>query len=193
MHEQNGRAAPFPGRVLPKQALRHLLPAVIDPFPRPAYKPGMPTATLRNLGSKRRLGRTAPLLLAGLGIIALAARAADDPPATRPATGTVHLVIDYNDGVEKHYTRLAWRKGLTVLDVLQMAKEHARGIAFEHRGSGQTVFVTRIDDLTNEGARGKARNWTFKINDKLSDRGAGVCEVAATDTIRWIYSERNLK
>lgn len=108
--------------------------------------------------------------------------AADDAP--KPPT--VKLVIDYGDGLEKHFTALPWKDGMTVLDVLEAAAQHPRGIKFVHRGKGDTAFLTQIDDLKNEG---NGRNWLYSVNGQQGKKGFGATAVKAADTILWSFSE----
>jgi hypothetical protein len=123
------------------------------------------------------------LLAAWIGLTTPAlAEAQEASPAE--AKQVVSLVIDYGDGAEKHFTALPWRKGMTVLDALDEARKHPRGIRYEHRGTGATVFVTQIDDLTNEGA---GRNWTYRVNDKPATRSCGIFELLANDAILWRF------
>lgn len=107
---------------------------------------------------------------------------ADEDPA---APAAVQLTIDYGDGVEKHFTRLAWREGMTVLNVLEEARKHPRGIRFEHRGAGETAFVSQIDDLKNQG---KGRNWLFHVNGKAGTTSCGLHVVAKDDRILWKFA-----
>ncbi|MFO0902437.1 MAG: DUF4430 domain-containing protein [Pirellulales bacterium] len=100
------------------------------------------------------------------------------------AKSTIELTIDYGDGVQKRFPRLPHRTGMTVLDALQDAQKLPRGIRFEHRGSGETAFVSKIDDLANEG-RGK--NWTYRVNDKRADRSCGVYPLVAQDRVLWKF------
>ena len=102
------------------------------------------------------------------------------------AKATIELTIDYGDGVQKRFPRLPHRAGMTVLDALLDAQKLPRGIRFEHRGGGETAFVSKIDDLTNEG-RGK--NWTYRVNDKRADRGCGVYPLVALDRVLWKFSD----
>jgi hypothetical protein len=97
----------------------------------------------------------------------------------------VRLVIDYGDGVQKHYTRLPWRPKMTVLDALQLAHRHARGIRLEFRGKAATALVTQIDDLTNQGGRG--RNWIYRVNNKPGNRSCGIHPLEAGDTVLWKF------
>ena len=104
----------------------------------------------------------------------------------RPAGKLVQLAIDYGDGVEKRFSQLRWTAGMTVLDTLQVAAKHPRGIEFQHRGSGATAFVYKIDDLENEG---RGRNWIFSINGELAERSCGVTGVQAGDRIHWKFGK----
>lgn len=128
-------------------------------------------------------------LLTALPVLAWG-QSAKEPPAKLT---TIPLVIDYRDGVEKHFTAIAWKEGLTVLDALAAAKASSHGITFASTGSGETTFITQIDDLKNEGARGGKRNWTYEVNDKLADRSAAVYGLKAGDRVRWSFSDRKVK
>jgi hypothetical protein len=121
------------------------------------------------------------LLLAAAWTAILAGSAAAQEPAK-----TVRLTVDYGDGVQKVFSALPWQAELTVLDALQAAARHPRGIKFTHRGSGASAFVTAIDDVKNEG---RGRNWTYLVNDKRADKSAGVWELKAGDAIVWRFSD----
>ena len=99
----------------------------------------------------------------------------------------VRLVIDYGDGVQKHFTQLRWKDGATVHTQLQDAARHSRGIRTQHRGKGATLLVTQIDDVGNEGAAGSGRNWIFRVNGEVGERSAGICPLAAGDTVLWSF------
>lgn len=115
--------------------------------------------------------------------LALALAVTSFLPAAEP-TKSVKLTIDYGDGVQKVFSDLAWKEGLTVFAALGQAAEHPRGIKLTHQGKGATTLVTGIDDLKNEG---RGRNWTYEVNGKLADRGCGVWELAAGDAVLWRF------
>lgn len=96
----------------------------------------------------------------------------------------VSLVVDYGDGVSVHFTDLNWREGMTVFDALSAARAHRHGITFSHRGSGSTVMVTKIGDLTNEG---DGKNWMYSVNDKAGDVSAGVRPLKPLDAVLWKF------
>lgn len=125
--------------------------------------------------------------LAGLGVAVLMLFASVAVPADEPAAETVKLVVDYGDGFQKRFTALPWVKGMTVLDVLNKAKAHPRGITFKHTGSGETAFLTQIDDVKNEGGGKDKKNWIYRVNDKLADRSCGVFAVKAGDEVVWKF------
>jgi Domain of unknown function (DUF4430) len=138
-----------------------------------------------------RLDSTVPALILiglslviGLGLLvdAAAVHGADDDPAASPV---VQLTIDYGDGCEKHFTRIAWREGMTVLDALEAARKHPRGIRFEHRGAGETAFVSQIDELKNQG---QGKNWLYHVNGKGGTKSCGLQVVAKDDRILWKFA-----
>ena len=108
------------------------------------------------------------------------------PGDKEPASKRVRLVIDYGDGVQKHFTQLAWSDQMTVLDALTAASRHPRGIKFKTRGKAATTFVTKIDDLENEG---RQRNWVYSVNRELADRSCGVYTLKPGDAILWKFGE----
>ena len=119
--------------------------------------------------------------------IAIASSLASLLPATaQEPAATVRLVVDYGDGVAKHFNALPFRDEMTVLDAMKAAQEHRRGIKFEHRGSGATAFLTQIDEVKNEGS---GRNWVYRVNDQLADRSFAVYRLKAGDTVLWKFEK----
>lgn len=107
--------------------------------------------------------------------------------AAEPKAATVRLVVDYGDGVEKHFTRIAWKPGMTVLDAMEQAKRSKRGITFDYRGRGETAFIMKIDDLKNEGGGRESGNWSFSVNDELAEKSFGIYEPKKGDVIVWKF------
>ncbi len=124
------------------------------------------------------------LVVIGVSMIhcgeAVPVHAADEPPKT------VALVIDYADGVQKHFPQVRWKDGMTVMDLLEAAGKHPRGIRFEYRGRDATAFLLQIDDLKNEG---RGRNWVYRVNGKLADRSFAVQKLEARDRVVWEFGE----
>lgn len=115
------------------------------------------------------------------------------PDSRSPEARTVRLIIDYNDGVEKHFTAVPWKKGMTVLDAMKFAKHCAHGIAFEYKGRGETALLTRIDDLANEGGGPGKKNWIYRVNDKLANKSFGVFELNASDVVLWKFTTYSIE
>ncbi len=129
----------------------------------------------------RGLGAVASIMLICAGY-AVTLRADDALPEKQ----LVHLVIDYGDGVQKHFTQLAWSDGITVLDLMNVAQKHPRGIRIKYRGQGATAFLTKIDDLENEGGD---RNWVYRVNDQFADKSFAVFTLKPGDTVLWKFGE----
>ncbi len=107
--------------------------------------------------------------------------------AATQAKTHVRLVIDFGDGVEKHFTMIEHKPGLTAMDALLAAKANARGIRLEHSGKGETAFVSAIDDLKNQGSGKDRKNWQFFVNDVFATQGPGATALKAGDTVKWVY------
>ncbi len=117
---------------------------------------------------------------------------ARDPAGTSsmstPLPGqTVQLVVDYGDGVQKRFTAIPWRDGLTVLDIMQAAEQQRHGITIAVRGNGEAALLTKLDDVGNEEGAAGARNWIFYVNDHMADRSLGATPVKSGDTILWKF------
>jgi hypothetical protein len=111
---------------------------------------------------------------------------AEPPKEPEAAKETVKLVIDYGDGVQKVFASVPWTKETTVFTALEASSKHPRGFKFTHQGKGETVLVTAIDELKNEG-RGK--NWLYEVNGKLGDRSCAVMPLKAGDSVLWRFGK----
>ena len=138
----------------------------------------------RDIFLKSLLATTA-ILVIGIAIVS-----ADEPPPREEPAATVELIVDYGDGAQKRLTEVPWKKDMTVLDVMRYATDHPHGITYEHRGKGEIAFLSKIDDVENEGGGG--RNWIFYTGKKDEDRGQSSFAVAKPpvgSTILWRFEE----
>jgi len=109
------------------------------------------------------------------------------PAKPAPAAQAVELVVDYGDGVLKRISAIPWQQHMTVLDALKAAGNRPHGITFASRGAGPTAFVIRLDDVENQGGATSAKNWTFRVNDRLQDESCGLVEIKPGDSILWKF------
>jgi len=127
-------------------------------------------------------------LVALLCVFCLSSAFAEDDtnkPEDKPET--VSLVIDYNDGAQMVFPAIPWKEDCTVLNALEFATAHRRGITCKIRGKGATALLYRIDDLENQG--GSGLNWIFKVNGKLGDRSFAITSLEPGDRILWKFDE----
>ncbi len=130
---------------------------------------------------RRALFAAAAVALVGVGItLGWGALAGDGPHH-------VKLVVDYDDGVQKTFKALAWSKGMTVIDAMDLAKAHPRGITYDAAGKGPTAFVLSIDGLNNEG--GGKRNWQYWVNTDFADKSAGAWALEPGDVVLWRFTQ----
>ena len=130
-------------------------------------------------------------LAALLSLILLLGGATHDQTVAQAAT--VRLVIDYGDGVIKTMTGLPWSKGNTVLDVMNAAKGHHHGITFSYTGSGGSSFLTKIDDVANEGGGAAKKNWQLWVNTLYADRSFDAYEMQPFDVVFWRFTTQQGK
>lgn len=112
---------------------------------------------------------------------------ATEPAAGDDASRHVLLIVDYGDGVQKHFTRLVWNERATVFSMMEGAMKHRRGIEVKYRGQGATLLVTEIDGLKGEPAGAGSRNWIYRVNGQIGQRSAGITPVKAGDTVLWSF------
>ncbi len=110
--------------------------------------------------------------------------------AALPATTTVSLVVDFGDGAQKRLSGLASTPGMTVLDVMNLAKSHARPVEFTSNGAGERALLTSIDGVKNEGIEAgitTARCWQYWVNGQYGRTSMGVAKVSPGDWVIWAY------
>lgn len=143
-----------------------------------------PSAHLRT-AMKIARGLSLCLLLAVAGCSRTASQT-DEPPPPKPTGQTVQLVIDYEDGAEKHVT-IPWQERMTVLDAMAKAKTHPHGFNYEQRYDGKNAMIIQIDDLVNQKGGEGARNWIYRVNGTLADRGCGEWLLRPDDVVLWKF------
>ncbi len=136
---------------------------------------------------KRRILNLASLSL--LALFVLTTPTGAQPEASTKASQRnkiVILTIDYADGAQKRFPLIPWKKSMNVLDAMQWADKHPRGIEFAKRGRGETTLVTQIDDLKNQGGQ---KNWIYRVNGKMGDRSCAVFPIEPGDAILWKFQQ----
>lgn len=137
--------------------------------------------SVRPLPSRRMLVLMALLFWGTAGMSWIGKAEEQEPPQK-----SVKLVVDYADGTKKEFSALEWKTGMTVFAALEAAAKHPRGIKLEYQGKGETILITAIDELKNEG---KGRNWLYEVNGKLADRSSGIMELKAGDSVLWRFGK----
>ena len=78
---------------------------------------------------------------------------------------TVALTIDYSNGVQKHFSSIPWKKGLTILEAIQASAEIPPGatISFGSDRSGHVIGLV-VDELPRKDV--PASEWVVWVNAK---------------------------
>lgn len=120
---------------------------------------------------------------------AAAGPAATQSPPTQPvpAATDIALTIDFGDGSQLVYPHLPHSSGMTVLDAMNITKGLKRPLSFETKGSGETLMITSIGDLANEGGGKLSRNWLYRVNDKPATASAAVTKLNCGDQVLWRF------
>src|SRR5262249_6455233 len=103
------------------------------------------------------------------------------------------LVVGSGDCVGQNTTRLPLAKGRAGFSVFDAAKDRPHGITCSYTGSGASAFLTRIDDVANEGGGGAKKNWQLWVNTSYADRSFSVYEVQPLDVVFWRFATQEGK
>ena len=110
------------------------------------------------------------------------------PETATVSDSTVKLRLEYGDGVEKSFTALPWKEGMTVQTALELATSHPRGIVFVQQGSGEMTLLTAIDGLQNQGGGDQAKNWIYWVNGKKAEKSFAIHQLNPGDAVLWTFS-----
>jgi len=135
----------------------------------------------------RRSGFIIPAALFLTFTLSLVAALQQSSQAADAKALSVRLIIDYNDGVEKHFTAIPWKEGMTVRDAMKLAEKSPHGIEFQQSGKDGFAFLTQIDDLKNQGGADEQKNWIFRVNKKLATESFGTYQLKAKDVVLWRF------
>lgn len=123
------------------------------------------------------------------GAAAQNADAAAQPSQTKDPqkdTLAISIIGDQESGTILPPTQVKYEAGKTVFDILlQVLKD--KGIQFEFRGRGPTVYIEGIDNLY-EFDRGPKSGWMFCVNGVFSAKSAGAYTLHKGDRIEWLYT-----
>lgn len=124
-----------------------------------------------------------PVALTGCG-----ANGSADKAATTETTGAAtsdsstadQVTVTQQIGADEAPEQVTVAKDGTVLDVLK-----ASNIAYKTEDSSYGEYVTSIDGTASDATHG----WTYTVNGKQPDVGAGDYKVADGDAVVWTYVE----
>lgn len=103
------------------------------------------------------------------------------------AIGTVQVEIMFGSDRESIQSEVDCMNDSTVFSVLQAASDRAEFV-FESTGVLKgDKFITSIGGVKNLAGDGK--NWIYRVNGELGDKGAGVFAVKPQDRVVWSFGK----
>lgn len=103
---------------------------------------------------------------------------------------TISVNIDFGDGLVWQYNQIPYQNGMTVLDAMEYLRNRkVKPLEFSYQGSGQNAFLKSIAGAANEGGGRSAKNWFFRINEKLGNRSFGLTELKPGDVVLWHFGK----
>jgi len=107
------------------------------------------------------------------------------PPAS-PAAETVSLAVDFDNGSRRSFD-FPWSAGMTVGDLLKLARDLRPGLQFTQQGADKLAMLTSLDGVENGVADG--RYWLYEVNGKSGEMSFAVQPVAAGDRVLWVFKQ----
>jgi hypothetical protein len=107
-----------------------------------------------------------------------------EPIAIGDPRPKVELSINFGGGRRTNFAAIAWHDGMTVADLMNAWPN----VRITQKGTGESAFVTAIDDVANQGADGQ--NWTYSVNNQIADRSFAVYKLKAGDQVLWTFGPR---
>ncbi len=105
------------------------------------------------------------------------------PPATAEAE-TVLLAVDFGNGSRRSFD-LPWSAGMTVGDLLKLARDLRPGLQFTQEGADKQAMLMSLDSVGNGTADG--RFWLYEVNGKSGEVSFAVQPLAAGDRVLWVF------
>ena len=106
-------------------------------------------------------------------------------PAPRPVGKTVALSIDFGNGATREFAALPWRDGMTVADLMEVARLFRPSIHYMQKGSGAQAFLTALEGLAHQAKQDKY--WFYEINGKRGIRSFGIQPLLPGDRVLWTF------
>ena len=128
-----------------------------------------------------------PLIVLTVFVLGCGGGVVSEPVSTKI---TVNLTVDFQGESDNLEINQSLTSNSTVMDLLSECKS-AGILNFDHRGDGETAFVTSINGIKNQ--MGGGSNWVFHINGEMSDFGAGTAQLENGDSVLWIFSAEYLE
>jgi hypothetical protein len=106
-------------------------------------------------------------------------------PAPRSAGKTVALTIDFGNGATREFAALPWRDGMTLADLMEVARHFRPSITYTQKGTGAQAFLTALEGVAQQANQGNF--WFYQINGKRGIRSFGIQPLLPGDRVLWTF------
>ena len=106
-------------------------------------------------------------------------------PAPRPAGKTVALTVDFGNGASREFAALPWHDGMTLADLMEMARHFRPSITYTQKGTGAQAFLTALEGVAHQANQGNF--WFYEINGKRGIRSFGIQPLLPGDRVLWTF------
>ena len=93
-------------------------------------------------------------------------------PAPRPPGKTVALTIDFGNGATRGFAALPWSDGMTLADLMEIARRFRPSITYTQKCAGAQAFLTALEGVAHQANQGNF--WFYQINGKRGTRSFGI-------------------
>lgn len=106
------------------------------------------------------------------------------PVVQVPASGEVHLLVDFGDGGIKTWPNIPFVTGATAFSIIKQEVEKAQMSLIYDPSIGAGVFVRQIGDKKNGDS---GRYWQYFVNANFAMVAADRYVLSGGDTVEWKF------
>jgi hypothetical protein len=108
-------------------------------------------------------------------------------PAPAETGPSVSLEIDYGNGASRKFSGFPWTEGMTVGDLMRLARAARPGITYEVKGKDANSLLVALDGVKGPGPG--SWFWTYSVDDRPAESSFEVQPLADGQRVQWTFGE----